>query len=614
MPTGHPVDLRPKLRQLIQIAQKRGDTILPSALELSRRWGSVPRTVNRAVTRLIAEGYLLRRGKKLHIVKSSDRRPGLEEPPFRIHVVAPGSPKWLQKQFEKCNCNAVFHVWTDPTQSWKLLQKTQDTTCEGVSLFLEQEVEPPPWAEHIIQSLIKRRIPVVCNPHIGQGNYVLADLFKDPTIMRRLAELGHQHVLVPYSSNLQKRLVPEFFNQHGYQSYFNKYSIKATYEQLGCSPTMRQLCNILARHVRGRNGVTAVYCFEQETVMRCCEAAHNLGIQIPAGLSVVYAAETSGPFPGKLPVSSWWLNNQSGNMIAIDLLVNQIREVRASGRMPGPEIIRVEPFFFDQGTLGPARKTHTNKKESAAEEFRNKRWLSDPDARIQQITAINTKPYPSAGRIQAGDWIPLELDGIFNRHLGREHGWLGDIPLLHMPRGRQFIHGVPFWIAGDHYSKKPDCVVLRSCHAHTGKGRQLPVMVKLKIERKAHAVYFLHGCGWTGNQKPFASYEFQYKDGAVEVIQLEPFKGGDSSPFSKRPQTCGNIHDWWPTPLVPQFQSAHARLYVVTDGGDPFLYERYLHSLEWINPHPDKKIRYLMIRSDPQAEATLGVLAITMRP
>ena len=51
----------------------------------------------------------------------------------------------------------------------------------------------------------------------------------------------------------------------------------------------------------------------------------------------------------------------------------------------------------------------------------------------------------------------------------------------------------------------------------------------------------------------------------------------------------------------------------MTDGGDPFLYERYLYTLEWINPHPDETIKSLVIRSDPKAEATLGVLAATIR-
>jgi len=91
------------------------------------------------------------------------------------------------------------------------------------------------------------------------------------------------------------------------------------------------------------------------------------------------------------------------------------------------------------------------------------------------------------------------------------------------------------------------------------------------------------------------------------------YKGVAPSRSTGRARIRGNIQDWWPSPAFAQFESARARHYVVTDNGDPILYERYLYTLEWINPHPGKTIGSLVIRSDPEAEATLGVLAITLQ-
>jgi hypothetical protein len=368
---------------------------------------------------------------------------------------------------------------------------------------------------------------------------------------------------------------------------------------------------MLTKHVSGKNGATALFCFEQETAVRCCEVARNLGMEIPANLSVLLALTTSGRTPGSQPVSTWWLSDRTGPRLAVDLVVSQIRYVRATGRMPGPETIRAEPVFIDRGTFGPAPGQRAA--PSGPEELWQNRWPFDLVQRRQRIAVSNTTPYPSASKARADEWLALELDGIFNRQSGHEHGWLGGLPLLHMPRGRQTIHGVPFQIAGGHFSVKPDCLVMQSRHAHTSRGRELPAEVEVKIQRKVQAFYFLHGCGWTLGQKAFARYQFHYADGTLASVPLVAYKGGQTSRPVGKKLPRGNIQDWWPASHFTQFESAHARHYVVTDGGDPFLYERYLYTLEWANPHPNKKITRLVICSDPEAEATLGVLAITTR-
>ena len=615
MPSGHPIDLRPQLRDLVHAAKKRGNPTIPSALELARRWKMVPRTVNRAVSLLIAEGLLVRRGKKLHAVQSSVPRPALQEPPFIIHTLAGEDPEWVHKLFENRNCAPVFLLYSDITQCWALLEKTLRTSCEGVILPMGPDMIPPPTAIRLLQDLRERRIPVVCNQPIEKCNLVVSEMFADSPVMRQLAGAGHRRVLVPYLSDAYLKLIPKLTGHSGMASVFDDFGLHAIYEPLSPAPSTRSLCAMLARHVSGKSGATALLCFEQETAVRCCEAARSVGIKIPADLSVLLALTTSGRTPGSQPVSTWWLSDRTGPRLAIDLVVSQARHVRATGQMPWTEIIRAEPVFIDRGTFGPAPGHRAAPATPLAkpEELWQNRWPLDLVQRRQRIAAINTSPYPAASKARADEWLPLELEGIFNRLSRREHGWLGGLPLLHMPRGRQAIHGVPFQIAGGHFSEKPDCLVMQSRHARTSRGRELPAEVEVKIGRRVQAFYFLHGVGWPSGQKPFAHYEFHYADGTLASVPLVVYKGGPPSRPAGKARHRGNIQDWWPAPHLTQFESARARHYVVTDGGDPFLYERYLYTLEWINPHPEKKLARLVICSDPEAEATLGVLAITTR-
>ena len=208
--------------------------------------------------------------------------------------------------------------------------------------------------------------------------------------------------------------------------------------------------------------------------------------------------------------------------------------------------------------------------------------------------------------------MTLDPGPVFNRQFAHEHGWTGEHPLANMPRGRQKIHGVPFHIAGGTFSEKSDCLVMRSIRARTGGGKPLPERVTIPVGRKARAVYVLHGCGYAERPGAFAWYEFHFANGKILKVPVVS-RGSDPAPGASGKKIRGaNIQDWWPGPVRPQFQARHARKYVVTDNGNPLSYERYLYTLEWVNPDSGNRLKSIVIRSDPGAEATLGVLAITL--
>ena len=50
---------------------------------------------------------------------------------------------------------------------------------------------------------------------------------------------------------------------------------------------------------------------------------------------------------------------------------------------------------------------------------------------------------------------------------------------------------------------------------------------------------------------------------------------------------------------------------IVFNQADPTEYERYLYTLEWINPRPKDEVDFIEIRVNPKAGPTLALIAIT---
>ena len=50
---------------------------------------------------------------------------------------------------------------------------------------------------------------------------------------------------------------------------------------------------------------------------------------------------------------------------------------------------------------------------------------------------------------------------------------------------------------------------------------------------------------------------------------------------------------------------------VVFNPADPMEYERYLYTLEWINPRPREEVSFIEIRVDPTAGPALVLIAVT---
>lgn len=76
-----------------------------------------------------------------------------------------------------------------------------------------------------------------------------------------------------------------------------------------------------------------------------------------------------------------------------------------------------------------------------------------------------------------------------------------------------------------------------------------------------------------------------------------------------------NVVDWYPrADSWRHLSDPAAKVFIVTEAGDPLHYERYLTSLEWTPAHPGEYLEKIRITSDPDREETLGLLALTVLP
>ncbi len=201
-------------------------------------------------------------------------------------------------------------------------------------------------------------------------------------------------------------------------------------------------------------------------------------------------------------------------------------------------------------------------------------------------------------------WRSLNLgDAINTAFASGERPWFGQ-PLLHVRAGVKLIHGVPFTV------RREGCVLLRSARlGEAANGEPLPDTIRMAVPRLVRRAYFLHACGWGSRPGPFASYRWVGADGTAEEISLATLGIGHPEEPEGR---AANIQDWYFA--YDHVTRPQARPYDLKPRSDPTATSQFLYTLEWMNPHPERPLASLEIRSNAGLDATLGVLAITVEP
>lgn len=178
-----------------------------------------------------------------------------------------------------------------------------------------------------------------------------------------------------------------------------------------------------------------------------------------------------------------------------------------------------------------------------------------------------------SARLEKYTFSPVSLAACANRGLRDDSarglvGWTnqGDVDMRNLPVGDQVFAGVPFAISA------PKSVV--ALYSISGNNRDLPKAVKIAVNRKADALFFMHALAWGGEARPFL-YRVHYTDGSSKDI---PITDG-----------C-QVFDWFADANRYSEGMAANGTVVGYSGDNPVRKGVNVLQYEWVNPEPEKEI------------------------
>lgn len=576
---------------------------LPSGREMARRWGLDFSTVSRALHDLVREGQVFREGRKYHVPREMRKRPIL--PPFHAtDVVEPGF-RALQDLAAVYGTQCVSIDGRDATRlSGRVLQILKAGTG-GILLW------PPPPELRSIVAAAQMKVPLVA---CGRSEVEVSWAAPNYREMGRLAveylfEQGHREVALltlPLSGEARTD------RAMGYQGACHQLELTASASRIGVVESLR-LEDANERIRQLLKEASGIVCLVPEIAFIAVRLLKKMGRRVPADASVISLQDGPECARADPPVSALSCDDYELGRLAGILLLRHMEEVQRVGRTRGTSGLRVEPRLIERGSSGPGpvRKAvdlsgARDQGSAAAVSLEGPTGYAHLSLEERRSIARQTNAGHYAVNRPAG-WQHLSLEAWVNRGRQRQGQWFGGFPLLHLASGCQRIHGVPFEIIEEKPERPLSALVLRS----EGGVHTLPSEVSIPVQAFAERLYFLHAAGDVGSCENIASYEVHLENGQVleqPIVALGRAGQGGTGDFEKQVEKA-HIQDWWPT--YNHFEHETVRHLMVTEDGDPALYERYLYTLEWTNPFPEVRVDQVRVAMAEQTSARLAVLAIT---
>lgn len=201
------------------------------------------------------------------------------------------------------------------------------------------------------------------------------------------------------------------------------------------------------------------------------------------------------------------------------------------------------------------------------------------------VVILATVPFAGANP------APLDLSHAANRGFrdgaaeDGKGGWTdqGGNDFRGMPTGERELCGVPFRILDPAGNGGRACVVLR------GTPRpDLPESATMPVGRKAGALVFLHTLAWNEEATPVARYVIRYEDGDEVSV---PIRSGTE------------VAPWWGV-----HESETRKVAVLSR--NLACRQITLYAWQWRNPHPERAIREVLMRSTNSGGVPI-VVAVT---
>ncbi len=602
----HPVDKAlAGYEALIREAEGHRPLPFPTEKTLAAQWAVSQAAVNRAALRLIAAGRLRRDGYKLLPVASTS----ISLVGARLAVLAhratrfPGIPEEAARRGVRAE--EFFFIGRDTMRN--ALQKVLQHRFDAVVM----RITDSGWEwDNEAAEFDRLRIPYVVGEECMPGHNLAAEDLRGAAsqLVTHLSAQGHRHIACLCSL---RRLLRSAAVRQGYEEACLRQGLTSAARNVyECAAhTSEAIGNEFQRLRREQPATTAVVLFDTELLKGFLAAVRKDKLRLPRDLSVVVVGDSVDARTAQPPVTCVAFDARCTAHLALDLACQQMLEVRRSGRLPARQRLRLEGTLRPRGSVRlletPAAAVAAHAERGANRLARA--WPHAVEQRLREAAETWQRPHLLADTSPAGPFRPLDLTGVANRALRRPHGWLGHLPLLHLGSGLLRIHGVDFDLIDERANRGRSVLVLRSSRFPSTSRRSLPEEVVLPVGCRVRAVYFLHGCGYAGERVPFAWYEFHQEGRPAASLPLVALGVGPAHSPDTPP---ANIQDWWPE--FPQFNADGVRHVAVTEHGDPFAYERYLYSLEWVNPAPQVALTEIRIRSNPVVPTTLGLLAVTL--
>lgn len=569
----------------------------PTARALSTELKIGRMALNRAITELVGRRVLDRQGQKLFVGQAgSDRqvRAPLDFFVEKWHDVRP-----VMQLATRWGMEVRVHRSSETDDRRRQLLDLLESGKESSGVLIygsECETE--------LLRLQKQGVPIMV---FGDRSTRFSFTTYHPRSMvdqalRHLMELGHREIA--------------FVAPPPAQSYpLMHREVESTYVQLCQSMGLNRSAERLLAFVddaasegvawrrlrRNYKEVTALICENLLLVDRMIDLARKDGIAVPKELSVMGVYSQESHHSGDLSVTATYLDERQMLQIATLMLLDDIeKESTASGR-PVQKTTLCQPRLFLRESTGQAPK-HSAAIDASPMETPSE-WSADLAERRKRLRQLNNKPFHTLTQRRTIQYQPVDLTAHVNRRLTSYHGWLGQLPLLHLPSGETQIHGVPCRVLDR-------ALVMRSRFARTVRGKLLPESITIPVERKVDGIFILHAGGWLKYHESMGTYEFARGSRRDRVEIMSYGTGQGSAKELKERARQSIIGDWHPSGFP--FDGAMARCWRLTQDGDFLRYLRYLYLYHWRNPHPGTHLDAVKITvHQPTLQATLGILAMT---
>ena len=577
---------------------------LPTERELAERWKLSQAAVNRAASQLVAAGRLRREGYKLvpagpegatimgaRVAVLTHRTlcfPGLEAEAARLGI----------------HLEELFFSGRDTLRND--LRKAASRRVDGVVMRLSEGG----WEWDAEMAEFNRfGIPCVVCDEAPAGHAITTEDWRSAgsSLVAHLAAKGHTDIAFIGSLRHPKRstLIRDAYTEACLGRGLTAASSR-TVE--AASHTLSAVATAFVRLREQWPQTTAVVLYDVSLLPALLGALRGAELKIPEDISVVAVGDSAAARDAQPGITCSGFDQRAIGHLALDQICQQILHQRRFGRLPPARMrLRMESVLVERTSVQTRADPSASAVSTSGPESRLPHvWSQDRATRLREAETVSLSPHALAHDANIRDFAPLDLRPLATRSLIRQHGWLGNHPLLHLPTGPQTIHGVPFDVIDEKHNQGLAAIVLRAQRSHAHSEHPLPFNLTVPVGRRVRAVYFFHGCGNVGEPMAFAWYDFMLENKRPLTVPL--VTKGMSPPAPDVPPP--NIQDWWSD--YPQFEAPGVKHAVVTAHGDPFEYERYLYTLEWVNPHPQHKLREIRISSNPTQPTTLGVLAITL--